>query len=300
MGSHLCEFLLRKGDKVFCADNFITGRNENIKHLLKEKNFVFIKQDIRDPFHIKDEIKQIYNLASPASPVDFEKIPIQILGINSVGIKNMLDFAAEKNAVFLQASTSEVYGDALEYPQKETYWGNVNPIGPRSCYDEGKRFAESLVSTYRGMKKVDAKIARIFNTYGPRMRADDGRVIPNFITQCLGNRPITIYGNGEQIRSFCYVSEMVEGLYLLMNSNEAGPVNLGNPYAEISIIELAKKIKELTRSNSEISYKPMPENDPVRRKPDISKANSELGWDPKIDLESGLLKTIDYFKHLHG
>ncbi len=295
IGSHLCDFLIKKGEQVVCIDNLITGDKKNIKHLLLNKNFVFKKKDITKPLKISWPIKQIYHFASPASPIDYQQKPIQTLLAGSIGTKNLLDLAKQKKATFLFASTSEVYGDPLQHPQKEKYWGNVNPIGPRSCYDESKRFGESLCYAYKKVNNIEVRIARIFNTYGPRMRKNDGRVIPNFITQALSKKPITIYGNGTQTRSFCYISDLVEGLYLLMNSKETTPTNLGNPI-ETKIIDLAKKIITITNSTSKIVYKKLPIDDPTRRLPDITKAKQKLNWQPKTSLEEGLKKTIDWFK----
>ena len=294
IGSHLCDYLIEKNEKVICIDDLKTGNKKNIEHLFENKNFVFIVHDITKPFKINEKISQIYNMASPASPVDFTKIPIEILLAGSLGTKNLLDFALQNNASFLQASTSEVYGNPLEHPQKETYFGNVNPVGERSCYDEAKRFGEALTVAYKNKYKLDTKIIRIFNTYGPRMRANDGRVIPNMITQALQNNPISIYGDGKQTRSFCYVSDLVEGIYKMMNSPHSGPTNLGNP-AEITILELATQIKKLSNSNLGLVHKQLPTDDPVRRKPDITKAKRELNWEPRVSLEKGLNETIEYF-----
>ncbi len=294
IGSHLCDFLLDKNEKVISVDNFLTGSKKNVEHLLDEKNFELIEHNIVEPLSIREKIDQIYNLASPASPIDYQEKPIETILANSAGVKNMLDLAKEKKAAFLQASTSEVYGDPLQHPQKEDYWGNVNPIGPRSCYDESKRFAEAITMAYNRKFKLDARIVRIFNTYGPRMRKDDGRVIPNFINQALSAKPLTVYGDGKQTRSFCFVSNLVEGLYLTMNSKCSTPINLGNPN-EISIIELAEKIISLTRSSSKIVFNSLPLDDPTRRKPDITKAKKILRWEPKTDFEEGLKETIKYF-----
>ncbi len=298
IGSHLCEFLLAKGNKVICIDNFLTSSKSNIAHLLPNKNFKFLKHDVTKPLKISGKISgkvhQIYNLASPASPEDYFKRPIETLMINSLGTKNALELALKHKASFLEASTSEVYGDPLQHPQKESYWGNVNSIGERSCYDESKRFAESLIMSYHRIHGLDTKIARIFNTYGPRMRPEDGRVVPNFTMQALKNRPITVYGKGKQTRSFCYVSDLVEGLYRLMNSNYHLPVNIGNDN-EITILKLAKKIISLTGSTSKIIYKPLPTDDPCRRRPDISAAKKILKWNPKVKLEDGLSRTIFWY-----
>ncbi|MFH1586830.1 MAG: UDP-glucuronic acid decarboxylase family protein [Candidatus Diapherotrites archaeon] len=294
IGSHLCEFLLKKGENVICIDDLSTGDKKNIEHLMNNSNFVFMRQDITEPFSVRDDVAKVFNLASPASPVDYQKKPIKTLMVGAMGTKNCLDLAKDKKARFLQASTSEIYGDPLEHPQVESYWGNVNPTGVRSCYDEAKRFGEALVMAYRRKFNLDTKIARIFNTYGPRMRYDDGRVVPNLIFQALNKKPLTVYGNGEQTRSFCYVSDMVEGLTALMNSSTNEPVNLGNPN-EMTINEFANKVIELTGVNSKIENKPLPEDDPLKRKPDITKAKELLGWEPKIILDIGLQKTIDWF-----
>lgn len=294
IGSHLCEFLIKKGYEVIGVDNLYTGTKKNINFLPKE-NFTFIKKDITKRLKIKGKIDEIYNLASPASPVAYQNEPIATMLANSIGVKNMLDLALEKNAVFLQASTSEVYGDPLKHPQKESYFGNVNPIGPRACYDESKRFAETLTVNYHNEFGTDVRIARIFNTYGPKMQQSDGRVIPNFIMQALSNKPITVYGRGQQTRSFCYIDDMVLGLYKLMHSNYNLPVNLGNP-RETKIIDLAKLIKKLANSDSKIVFTKMPIDDPVRRKPDITLAKKLLKWKPRVLLKQGLKKTIEWFK----
>ena len=295
IGSHLCEFLLEKGNEVICLDNFFTGSKNNIRHLLDNCHFELIRHDLTLPINI--EVDQIYNLACPASPIHYQYNPVKTIKMSTIGMLNMLGLAKRTKARILQASTSEVYGDPKEHPQKESYWGNVNPIGPRSCYDEGKRVAESLMFAYHWNNNVDIKIVRIFNTYGPRMARDDGRVVTNFITQALENKDITIYGDGKQTRSFCYVSDMILGLYKMMNENDSftGPVNLGNPI-EITILELAKKIIELTDSKSKIIFNSLPEDDPLQRKPDITLAKEKLNWEPKIKLEEGLKKIIEYFK----
>ncbi len=295
IGSHLCDYLIAKGEEVVCVDNFITGSAKNISGLEENKNFSFINKDISEPFDAKFPLKQVYNLASPASPVDYQEKPLETLDAGSSGVKNLLELAKSKSASYLFASTSEVYGNPLQHPQRESYWGNVNPIGPRSCYDEAKRFGEALCSSYRNVYGMDIKIARIFNTYGPRMRKDDGRVVPNFIEQALHSEPITVYGKGLQTRSFCYVSDMVEGLYRLMNSKEQGPINLGNPN-EITILELAKIIIRLTSSPSKIEHRGLPADDPERRLPDISLAIGKLSWKPLVSTEQGLAKTISSFR----
>jgi len=296
IGSHLCKYLLNKGDDVICVDNLFTGNKDNIKELLNNHNFEFIRHDITSSLYV--EVDQIYNLACPAAPIHYQYNPIKTIKCNTVGMVNMLGLAKRTGARILQASTSEVYGDPEEHPQKESYWGNVNPIGIRSCYDEGKRVAETLCFDYHRQNKVDIRIVRIFNTYGPNLHKNDGRVISNFIVQALKNEPITIYGNGSQTRSFCYISDLLEGMHRMMNKEDfIGPVNLGNP-AEFSVKEIATKIKELTNSSSEIIYNELPKDDPVRRKPDISLAKSKLNWEPKINLDEGLTKTIDYFKDI--
>ena len=298
IGSHLCEALLEKSHRVICVDNLFTGRKENIAHLLKNKNFEFIEHDIIEPLFLKKSIDQIYNLACPASPVHYQHNAIRTIKANTVGMINMLGMAKKHKARILQASTSEVYGDPKEHPQKESYWGNVNCTGVRSCYDEGKRVAETLMLDYHRQNKVDIRIARIFNTYGPRMAKDDGRVVSNFIVQALESKNITVYGDGKQTRSFCYVPDMVNGLIQLMESSILSPVNLGNP-GEFTVLELAQKVLKMTQSRSKIIYKPLPQDDPKVRCPDIRKANKELGWEPKISLDQGLPKTVDYFRSIH-
>ena len=296
IGSHLCEFLLKKGEKVTCLDNLLTGSKNNIEKLFSNKNFYFSKMTINNPISSNGKFDQIYNLACPASPVHYQSDPINTIKTNTIGVINMLELAEKKNSRILQASTSEVYGDPLEHPQSESYLGNVNTIGPRSCYDEGKRVAETLFSDFHREKGVDIRIARIFNTYGPNMAEDDGRVISNFVLQALKNEDITIYGNGEQTRSFCYVSDTVDGLYKLMNKKDfIGPVNLGNPI-EFSMNKLAKKIVDLTNSNSNLIYGELPLDDPKKRRPDIILAIDELNWKPEVKLKEGLEKTINYFK----
>jgi len=295
IGSHLCGLFLGKGYKVICVDNLITGKLSNIKHLLKLKEFKFVKHNISLPLEIKGPVHYVLHLASPASPIDYLKYPIQTLKVGSLGTHNALGLAKAKKARFLLASTSEVYGDPLVNPQPESYWGNVNPIGPRGVYDEAKRFAEAITMAYYRVHKVDTKIARIFNTYGERMREEDGRAIPNFISQALSNKPITVYGNGYQTRSFCYVSDLIDGIYRLLMSGEHNPVNIGNPN-EMTLLELAKIIIKLTGSRSKIVFKPLPTDDPKVRRPDISKAKKILKWQPKVDLETGLKRTINYFK----
>lgn len=295
IGSHLCDLLLQSGHLVVSVDNLLTGDIKNIRHNLKHKRFEFIKYDIIKPLKYSGKLDYVLNLASPASPIDYLNYPLETLDVGSAGTKNMLELARKKKAKFLLASTSEVYGDPKVTPQSEDYLGNVNPIGPRSVYDESKRFAEALTTAYQREKLVDTRIARIFNTFGPRMQLDDGRVVPNFIKQALTGQPITVYGEGSQTRSFCYVSDLVDGLYKLMYSKVTGPVNLGNP-RELKIIDFANMIIKLTESKSKIVHKPLPEDDPKQRRPDISKARKELGWEPKVSLEQGLSQTIEWFK----
>ena len=294
IGSHLCDFLLEKGHYVICVDNLLTGDIKNIKHNLQNKRFEFIKHDVTKPLKISGKIDYILHFASPASPVDYMNYPLETLDVGSLGTKNLLELARKKKAKFLLASTSEVYGDPKVSPQSEEYFGNVNPIGPRSVYDEAKRFAEALTSAYVREKLVDARIVRIFNTYGPRMGLDDGRVVPNFIKQALTGQALTVYGDGSQTRSFCYVSDMVSGIYKLMYTKTAGPINIGNP-KELKVNEFANVILKLTGSRSKIAYKPLPQDDPKQRMPDISKAKKELDWEPKVGLEEGIKKTIEWF-----
>ncbi|MBU0612492.1 SDR family oxidoreductase [Patescibacteria group bacterium] len=294
IGSHLCEELLSQGNEVICVDNFFTGQKKNIRHLLDNKDFELIRHDITFPLFL--EVDQIYNLACPGSPIHYQKNPIKTIKLSTVGVVNMLGIARRCNARILQASTSEVYGNPKKHPQKEEYWGNVNPIGPRSCYDEGKRASESLMFAYKQQNQADIRVARIFNTYGPKMAFNDGRVVSNFILQALKGEDITIYGDGNQTRSFCYISDMVGGIVLMMNKeNFDGPVNLGNP-VETTILELAEKIISLTNSKSKIVYSDLPVDDPERRNPDISLAWKKLKWKPKIEIDEGLTKTVDWFK----
>jgi dTDP-glucose 4,6-dehydratase len=295
IGSHLCERFLGDGAEVICMDNFLTGSADNIAHLFAERRFTFIQQDVTNYIYVKGPVDAILHFASPASPVDYLELPIQTLKVGSLGTHKALGLAKEKNARFLLASTSEVYGDPLVHPQKEDYWGNVNPIGPRGVYDEAKRFAEAITMAYHRTHGVQTRIVRIFNTHGPRMRLNDGRVVPNFIAQALRGEPMTVYGDGSQTRSFCYVSDLVEGIVRLLRSDHSGPVNCGNPM-EVSIVQFAEKIKKLTGSASEIVFRPLPEDDPKVRQPDIALARRLLGWEPKVSLEDGLRKTIDYFR----
>jgi len=296
LGSHLCEKLLKDEHEVICMDNLYSGSKKNINHLLSNPNFEFIRHDVTFPVYL--EIDEIYNLACPASPIHYQWDPVQTTKTNVHGAINMLGLAKRTKAKILQASTSEVYGDPEVHPQNESYWGKVNPIGPRSCYDEGKRCAETLFFDYERQHNLDITVVRIFNTYGPKMHQRDGRVVSNFIVQALKNEDITIYGDGSQTRSFCYVDDLVDGLIRAMNSNNfSGPVNLGNP-TELTMIELAEKIIKLTNSNSKLTYKQLPENDPQQRRPDISLAKKELNWTPVTSLDEGISKTIKYFQEI--
>lgn len=297
LGSHLCERLLQERCDVICADNFYTGSKRNIVHLLKNPYFELLRHDITFPLYL--EVDEIYNLACPASPIHYQNDPVQTTKVNVHGSINMLGLAKRIKAKILQASTSEVYGDPTIHPQPEAYWGNVNCIGPRSCYDEGKRCAETLFFDYHRQHHIRIKVARIFNTYGPRMHPNDGRVVSNFIVQALRGEPITMYGDGTQTRSFCYVNDLLDGLIGLMNSPDdfTGPVNLGNP-VEFTILELARKVIALTGSESKIVFKPLPEDDPKQRKPDITLAKDVLGWQPEVILEEGLKNTIEYFRNI--
>lgn len=299
LGSHLCERLVAAGDEVVCVDNFYTGRRGNVAHLLGEPNFELIRHDVTFPLYV--EIDEIYNLACPASPIHYQRDPVQTTKTSVHGAINMLGLAKRTGARILQASTSEVYGDPVEHPQTESYWGNVNPVGPRSCYDEGKRCAETLFFDYRRQHGLPIKVMRIFNTYGPRMHPNDGRVVSNFIMQALREEPITLYGDGEQTRSFCYVDDLVEAMIRLMATGDdfTGPVNAGNP-VEFSIRELAERIVALTGSRTAFRHEPLPENDPRQRQPDIRLARERLGWSPTTGLEAGLKPTIDYFRQLIG
>ena len=295
IGSHLCKKLIEQGNDVICIDNYFTGTKENIAELLGNPYFEAIRHDICFPLYV--EVDEIYNLACPASPIHYQHDPVQTTKTTVHGAINMLWLAKRVNARILQASTSEVYGDPVQHPQREDYWGNVNPIGPRSCYDEGKRCAETLFFDYQRQHDLDIKVIRIFNTYGPNMHPNDGRVVSNFIVQALTNQDITVYGNGEQTRSFCYVDDLIDGMIKMMSSAKGiyGPINLGNPI-EYKIIELAEMIIKLTNSKSKIINKNLPTDDPVRRKPDISRAKKDINWEPNIDITDGLKKTIDYFK----
>ncbi|MBI5428154.1 MAG: SDR family oxidoreductase [Nitrospinae bacterium] len=294
LGSHLCDYLLAKGHEAICMDNLLTGNENNIAHIRSDK-FAFVKHDVTNYIEVDGRLDYILHFASPASPDDYLQFPIQTLKVGSLGTHKALGLAKAKKAVFLLASTSEVYGDPLVHPQKESYWGNVNPVGPRGVYDEAKRFAEALTMAYHRAHGVDTKIVRIFNTYGPRMRLKDGRAIPNFLRQALEGENLTVYGDGNQTRSFCYVADLVEGLYRLLLSGCNEPVNIGNPN-EMTIGEMARKILQLTGSQSKIDYLPLPQDDPKVRQPDIANARSYLGWEPRVGLEEGLRETIAYFK----
>ena len=296
IGSHLCEKLLEQGNHVLCLDNFFTGSRKNVEHLLDNREFELIRHDIIEPIIL--EVDQIYNLACPASPIHYQFNAIKTIKTNVIGVTNMLDLADETKARILQASTSEVYGDPIVHPQREDYWGNVNPIGIRSCYDEGKRVAEALMMDYHRQHKVDIRSIRIFNTYGPRMAQNDGRVVSNFIIQALKNEDITIYGDGSQTRSFCYVDDLVQGMVALMNTEDfMGPVNVGND-GEYAILDLAKMVIELTNSSSEIIFKPLPSDDPCQRKPDLSLAKEKLNYAATVNVKDGLQKTIEYFQKI--
>ncbi len=295
LGSHLCERLLAEGCEVVCVDNLVTGRTDNIQHLLGRSDFEFLRHDVSRPFEVEGTVDAVLHFASPASPIDYLELPIQTLKVGSLGTHNTLGLAKHKGARFLLASTSEVYGDPKEHPQKETYWGNVNPVGPRGVYDEAKRFAEAMAMAYHRAHGVDVRIVRIFNTYGPRMRLRDGRVVPAFLQQALTGEPMTVFGEGRQTRSFCYVDDLVEGIWRLFNSDLVQPCNIGNPH-EMTILEFAETIKAATRSDSPIVFKPLPVDDPQTRQPDITLARERLGWEPKVRLEQGLESTIRYFQ----
>ncbi|MBL7068748.1 MAG: SDR family oxidoreductase [Candidatus Omnitrophica bacterium] len=295
LGSHLCDYLIAKDYRVIVMDNLITGTLENIKHLTNNRDFEFVEQDVTKYIEIKGKLDYVLHFASPASPIDYKNFPIQTLKVGSLGTHNALGVAKAKDAVFLLASTSEIYGDPLVNPQPESYWGNVNTVGPRGVYDESKRFAEALTMAYHNTHKIDTKIVRIFNTYGERMRKGDGRAIPTFIEQALGGRPITVFGEGRQTRSFCYISDMIEGIYKLMVSDINRPINLGNS-DELTVLRLAEIIIGLTKSKSRIKYNPLPIDDPKVRRPDISFAKKSLNWKAGIDLEEGLKKAIEYFR----
>lgn len=295
IGSHLTEELLRQGHSVVVIDNFITGSRKNLDHLKNDERLSIVEHDITKPIYLAEKIDRIYHLASPASPIDYQKLPIQTLKVGALGTHNLLGMAKNHKARILLASTSEVYGDPEIHPQVETYWGHVNPVGPRGCYDESKRFAEALVVAYRDYHKVDTRIIRIFNTYGPRMRLNDGRVVPAFISQILAGEDLSIYGDGTQTRSFCYVSDLVRGMMLMMEKGDQNPVNLGNP-AEITIKQFAEKIIDLTGTKAKMIFGPLPQDDPRRRQPDITRAKTLLGWQPEVELSEGLRRTIEWAK----
>lgn len=295
IGSHLCETLISQGARVIAVDNLITGKKENLRKLLGDSAFEYLEQDITAGLKLSGGLAGIFHLASPASPVDYAKYPIETLRVGALGADHALALALEKSCPIVMASTSEVYGDPLEHPQKETYWGNVNPIGPRGCYDESKRYQEALSMAYRRVHGVEAHLVRIFNTYGPRMRINDGRVVPNFCMQALKGEPLTVYGNGKQTRSFCYVDDLIDGILKTLGADYSDPINLGNP-VEYSILDFAKKIIELTHSSSSIDFRPLPVDDPRLRCPDITRAKEVLKWSPRIPLEEGLSRTIEYFR----
>lgn len=295
LGSHLCDLFLARGHEVICMDNFLTGSPNNIAHLFGNPGFSFIKNDVTTYIHIDGPLDYVLHFASPASPIDYLEKPIQTLKVGSLGTHKTLGVAKDKKARYLIASTSEVYGDPLIHPQKEDYWGNVNPVGPRGVYDEAKRFAEAMTMAYHTFHGVETRIVRIFNTYGERMRLNDGRVVPAFIAQALRNEPLTVFGDGSQTRSFCYVSDLVDGIYRLLMSDEVQPTNIGNP-AELTVLQFAEEIKKLTGSTAPIEFRPLPVDDPKVRKPDITKARTLLGWEPKVALDEGLGRTIEYFR----
>ncbi len=294
IGSHLCDRLLNDGHEVVCVDNLLTGSTRNIEHL-RNRPFLFIKHDVTNYIVVEGKVDYVLHLASPASPIDYLEFPIQTLKVGSLGTHKALGLAKEKKAVFLLASTSEVYGDPLEHPQKESYWGNVNPVGPRGVYDEAKRFAEAMTMAYHRYHGLNTRIIRIFNTYGPRMRAKDGRIVPTLLNQAIEGQPLTVFGDGSQSRSFCFVSDLVEGIVRFLQTDYHEPLNLGNP-AEISVLEFARRIKALTGSQAEIVHRPLPVDDPKVRQPDIGKARELLGWEPKVALEDGLRVTLEYFR----
>ena len=297
LGSHLCERLLAEGHEVICVDNLITGSRANIAHLMADDRFRFLEHDVTVPLHLDGAVDNILHFASPASPIDYLELPIQTLKVGSLGTHNTLGIAKAKRARYLLASTSEVYGDPLVHPQPETYWGNVNPVGPRGVYDEAKRFAEAMVMAYHRFHDLETRIVRIFNTYGPRMRPRDGRVVPTFIQQALDGEALTVYGDGSQTRSFCYVDDLVEGIWRLLGSDTSEPVNLGNPH-EMTVLEFAREILDLTGSGVAIQHKDLPVDDPKIRQPDIARAREILGWEPRVPLRVGLERTIAYFREL--
>jgi dTDP-glucose 4,6-dehydratase len=295
LGSHLCDLFLVRGHEVICVDNFITGSPKNIQHLFGRDGFTFIKLDVTGYIYVPVALDYVLHFASPASPIDYLEKPIQTLKVGSLGTHKTLGLAKDKKARYLIASTSEVYGDPLIHPQKEDYWGNVNPVGPRGVYDEAKRFAEAMTMAYHRFHGVETRIVRIFNTYGERMRVNDGRVVPAFISQALRDEPLTVFGDGSQTRSFCYASDLVDGIYRLLMSDETMPTNIGNP-SEMTVLQFAEVIKKLTGTKAPIAFRPLPEDDPKIRRPDITKARTLLGWEPRVPLEEGLRRTIDYFR----
>lgn len=295
LGSHLCDLLIEKGWEVLCMDNLVTGSDTNVLHLLAHARFRFVRQDVSRYIEVPGPVDAVLHFASPASPPDYLKLPIQTLKVGALGTHNSLGLALAKKAKFVQASTSECYGDPEVTPQPETYWGRVNPIGPRGVYDEAKRFAEALTMAYHRSHGLDTRIVRIFNTYGPRMRLNDGRALPNFLYQALSGEPITVYGDGKQTRSFCYVSDLLDGIYRLLESDEHEPVNIGNPH-EITILEFAERVRSLVGATTPIVFRPLPQDDPKQRCPDITKARRILRWEPKVDLEEGLKRTYEYFR----
>ena len=295
LGSHLCDRLLAEGHRVVCVDNLVTGRLDNIAHLRGRDDFEYLEHDVSRPFEVAGEVDYVLHFASPASPIDYLELPIQTLKVGSLGTHNTLGLAKAKGARYLLASTSEVYGDPLIHPQPETYWGNVNPVGPRGVYDEAKRFAEAMAMAYHRYHGLDVRIVRIFNTYGPRMRIRDGRVVPAFLQQALTGEPMTVFGDGGQTRSFCYMADLIEGIYRLLMSDVRTPVNIGNPH-EMTILEFAETIKAKVGSRSEIVFRPLPEDDPKTRQPDITLARTRLGWEPRVSLAEGLDSTIEYFR----
>ena len=297
LGSHLCDRLVERGDEVVGVDNLLTGRLANLEHLFGHERFTFLQHNVSEFVHVAGPVDAVLHFASPASPADFERMPIQILKVGSRGTHHLLGLAKDKGARFFLASTSEVYGDPLVHPQPEDYWGNVNPIGPRGVYDEAKRFAEAMTMAYHRYHGVDVRIVRIFNTYGPRMRPDDGRAVSNFLVQALLGKPLTVYGDGSQTRSFCFVDDEVRGFLGLLGSDHVGPVNVGNP-GEYTVLQLAELAVEVTGSSSEIVFEPLPVDDPARRRPDISLARSLFGWEPEVDLRTGLVRTAEYFREL--
>ena len=295
LGSHLCDLFLARGHEVICVDNFITGNPKNIQHLFGRDGFSFIKLDVTTYIYVDGPLDFVLHFASPASPIDYLEKPIQTLKVGSLGTHKTLGLAKDKKARYLLASTSEVYGDPLIHPQKEDYWGNVNPVGPRGVYDEAKRFAEAMTMAYHRFHGVETRIVRIFNTYGERMRVNDGRVVPAFISQSLRNEPLTVFGDGSQTRSFCYVSDLVDGIYRLLMSNETMPTNIGNP-AEMTVLQFAEEIRRLTGTKAPIEFRPLPEDDPKIRRPDITKARALLGWEPRVPLEEGLRQTLEWYR----